>query len=139
MKLLHEIFISERPEKHGARPRFDEHRRIQFALKRICESWHDYLSRYVKQTARLFNNTPELPWTKKERAVVSTFSAAIAQAYPKSILIEELPITKKGNSSLHGRCDAWASIPEIQVSGKPFSFYLEAKIFQKSKSIKNLV
>jgi hypothetical protein len=47
-------------------------------------------------------------------------------------VIEELSVSKPSNPRLkkktdHGRCDLWASIPELKVGNQQFSFYVEAK------------
>ena len=136
--MIFEIFESENPEQFNQSPRFQDHERVQRALRGVCEAWRNYLANYVKQTTKEFHGTPKLPWEEKERALVSTLMAAVARSYKKAAVISELPVAKKGTRTKTSWCDAWGTIPEIRLCGHSFSFYLEAKISLKPKPVQTL-
>jgi hypothetical protein len=50
------------------------------------------------------------------------------------LVIEERDVVKTGNKNGNGRCDLWATIPELYVASNQFSFYLEAKRSQSPKT-----
>jgi hypothetical protein len=123
LELKCKIFKSAPSEREQSAPRFKKQSDIQSSLGKICKKWAVYLERYVDQTADLFQKS-EFPWEDSERAVISTLSASISQSFRDSLVLEEYSVEKGSNP---GRCDLWATIPELNVAGFPLSFYLEAK------------
>ncbi len=99
------------------------------SLAEICNEWASYLEHFLNESEALLGNA-KLPWEHTERAVISTLAASIIRSFPTSILLEEARISKSGRN---GRCDLWASIPELEASGKRFSFYLEARTTAKAQ------
>ncbi len=130
------IFKSDPAERQGSGSRFRNQSIIQGALYAICENWVSYLKNYVNQTGSgdLFDE-PELPWKDTERAMVGTLSSSISRSFPGSVVLEEGRV-QKGESK--GRCDLWASIPNLGIDGLPFSFYLEAKRSQSTRGTGSL-
>lgn len=108
----------------------------------ILESWGNYLKIYVEQSRRIFTS-PEYPWWEfHEPTWVSSLAIAIAKKYPDALLIEELPVTKKGvktdstekssddkkgKKSDSGNVDMWCCLNPSTEENCRFSFYLEAK------------
>lgn len=116
-------------EKYG--PRFKNQSEIQNCLTEVSKAWLTYLEDYVTGTGELFKK-PEIPWDRNEQVIVSTLAGAISRCFRESLVIEEFPVSKPSNQRLEkktdrGRCDLWASIPELKVGNQQFSFYLEAK------------
>ena len=130
----HHIYRSKPSKTERYAPRFGNPYWIQDRLKRICEAWAGYLQNYTDRTAELFGNA-ECPWESTERGIVSTLSAAITRSFPGSIVHEESRVLKPGQEAVKtakkksnlGRCDLWASIPDLTPRLPPFNFYLEAK------------
>lgn len=104
---------------------------IQTSLEKVCVAWVSYLQDFVNQTTKLFE-APELPWKGTERAMVSSLAAAIIRRFPNSLVVEEGRVPRTGKATW-GRCDLWASIPDLTHAGTRFSFYLEAKKSDRSK------
>jgi uncharacterized Fe-S cluster protein YjdI len=116
-------------EKYG--PRFKDQTEIQQCIMTIAECWCAYLKDFLHGTGKIFE-LPEFPWDKSERVIVSTLAGAISRCFKESLVLEELPVSKPSNPRIkkntdRGRCDLWASIPELKVGNQQFSFYLEAK------------
>jgi len=134
MKLRNHFFQSEKSQNLEYGPFFHSQEEIQSSLHKICNAWVTHLQCHIEQTNILFQS-PEHPWEDVERAIVSTLAAAIIRSFSHSLVLEECRVEKPGfesnqnasKSSNAGRCDLWATIPELKVCGKEFSFYLEAK------------
>ena len=137
-KLESYIYESEPSTIKGYPPRFANQKRIQDCLKNLCETWVEYLQHYTERTNDLFGKT-ECAWSSTERAIVSTLAASIMREFRSSIVLEESRVLKPGNvASDRGRCDLWASIPELTSDVPIFNFYLEAKKSRQPKSYEAL-
>jgi len=141
MKLRTYFFQTEKSKDPKYGPFFHSQEKIQSSLHKICNAWVTHLQCHIEQTNILFQS-PEHPWEDVERAIVSTLAAAIIRSFSHSLVLEECRVEKPGSksnqnsnkSSNSGRCDLWATIPELKVCGEDFSFYLEAKKSDKPKT-----
>jgi hypothetical protein len=145
MKLENDFYQSKPSRIERYAPRFSNPKSIQLCLKILCKTWVEYLQLYTERTHGLFERS-ECPWESTERAIVSTLAAAIMRKLPGSIVIEESRVLKPGKNaeqsadkaSDRGRCDLWASVPELTPDVPLFNFYLEAKKSLRPKSSKAL-
>ena len=145
MKLVYEFYESKPSPKPRYAFRFSNSESVQDCLKILCETWVEYLQHYTERAHDLFHRS-ECPWESTERAIVSTLAAAIMRKFPGAIVIEESRVLKPGKmteqnankASDRGRCDLWASVPELRPDVPLFNFYLEAKKSLKPKIIKGL-
>jgi len=145
VKVEAQTYRSVMADPSGYGPFFQDQDAIQGSLEGVCKAWATYLQFHRDRTSILFGKQ-ELPWEMIERAIVSTLSAAIIREFPLSVVLEEFVVPRQkpgldqgseGNGS-KGRCDLWASIPELKVGARDFSFYLEAKRVRMPKTTANL-
>jgi hypothetical protein len=145
MKLVPYLYESKPSPKPRYAFRFSNSESVQGCLKILCETWVEYLQHYTERAHDLFHRS-ECPWASTERAIVSTLAAAIMRKLHGSIVIEESRVIKPGEKMVQGartpsdrgRCDLWASVPELTPDVPLFNFYLEAKKSLRPRNSKTL-